>query len=1395
MVKPGQSEFKYFAFISYSRKDSRVAAFLHRRLEKFRIPVKRVPQEFRRGLGKFVRPVFRDKRDLEVGENSFTEDVKKALKEARFIIVLCSQNSAQSVWVNNEIKYFLDTHSYDLTKVVPVVLSGDPGSGDVKTECLCECLLSEKIKPVIVKRNLPTMIPDEGENERFGWEAGVVGVLSYMLKVKRQDIKATIDAEKVRQMRIYAAIGIVCSTIFAGLAFWAVRAEQTAKQNWQLAEENKRQAIEQRDRAMEAERLADANRRKAEENEKRAVAEEKTAKEKAFLAEKTVDFLKRMLQEARPDEHGAKNVIDLLAEQQSKVDLLQPPELRYSVSLTLGQIMLEQSLAVPASRMLKYAYDFCRSNGKTDELIGAANLLAVAYNEMSGHSEAALTFLSEVEQLKRSAGESNISIASTAFNMAASYFVKGDFVRSQELCGKALALTGGKPCQTALLALGQSVRIANELGDLECAEKHYERLLQMCEALKEEPCTDAVEAYVVTCYRQGKYEKAKNIAEETLAKAKAVGSRTRSIALLENDLGLIKVELGDIQGAIVNYRNAIDASKKLWPDGHAFIANEYSNLGVAYLTAGGPHRALPMFRRAVEMIEKVDGRDSYNLYMPLVNLGLAYKRTGERDKALAAYERAYRICVMKHGPDNVHLALVMDHLAGTRREQGKNEEAKAGFEKVLEILTANNRLDSSTALSAMGSLAELQSLNGETGKAGTTISNAMEIARRILPPGNDLRNSIMRTYEKVSRATAHSQNGSAPELETSWNAKKSEALKALKERRDEEAQKLYQELMLHLERTGQTFTHEYAMFCNQLGVLAGRRGDLTSALLLYSKSRDIHFSISGTNDMEVAVPCYNVAVMLKKLGDLDGAEEACMRALPAYEAVADSTLSDIYTTLGRIKRSQKKLPDALEWYRKALAFDVSSKGTNSVAVAIDHEDIGDSQKEAGDYAASTESYQSAIDIRKGLGEDEKSEKMGHLANELGNALWKSKRYSEAAAAYRRAYEIDLELLGLTNRNTVVVLGNLGDSERMMGDYTNAIEHLTLAADLKKSMKEFDLHDYGQAMNDLAIAYSGSGDSYAALRTFAVSVEHYIRALGREDSNVMTVYANMALECKNHGKVADAVGYYRKALDISLLLYGEKNETTREYYRDLGDCLYAAEKYDKCAAIRKKYLGIVCKDENLNPCFTAKAHNLYAEAIDALDDYEGAISNRVLAVEKYRICGKEFQESVAVSLCLLGKSLRHAGDFKSAADAYSEAKRLCDANHFKYKKGDVLDSGIHQELEECRELVAGRLVLVVKINKITTGGQAERLGVREGDIWCSLDEWKESNYPGGKGLWSSVVKQMEDFNDKKSTLTVCRMENGRWTKKSFRFGGGAGGFVYGYGVIPAADYYAIKSALP
>ena len=156
-----KKDYKYYAFISYSRKNSKAAAYFHRQLEHFRIPVKYVAEENRPPKQKFLRPIFRDRRDLEANENSFTEDIKKALERSRYLIVLCSPDSAVSHWVEEEVKYFLSTHDNDYNLIVPVILSGVPDLGS-ELECLPPSLRLREV----MERNLPSMVPDEGEDEK-----------------------------------------------------------------------------------------------------------------------------------------------------------------------------------------------------------------------------------------------------------------------------------------------------------------------------------------------------------------------------------------------------------------------------------------------------------------------------------------------------------------------------------------------------------------------------------------------------------------------------------------------------------------------------------------------------------------------------------------------------------------------------------------------------------------------------------------------------------------------------------------------------------------------------------------------------------------------------------------------------------------------------------------------------------------------------------------------------------------------------------------------------------------------------------------------------------------------------------------------------------------------------
>ena len=82
-------EKKYFAFISYSHKDKDAAKKLQNFIQGYKIPAK---LEDRPDLPKRIGRIFRDEDELAGDE--LTPQIEEALRQSRYLIVVCSPNSA-----------------------------------------------------------------------------------------------------------------------------------------------------------------------------------------------------------------------------------------------------------------------------------------------------------------------------------------------------------------------------------------------------------------------------------------------------------------------------------------------------------------------------------------------------------------------------------------------------------------------------------------------------------------------------------------------------------------------------------------------------------------------------------------------------------------------------------------------------------------------------------------------------------------------------------------------------------------------------------------------------------------------------------------------------------------------------------------------------------------------------------------------------------------------------------------------------------------------------------------------------------------------------------------------------------------------------------------------------
>lgn len=123
---------KNYAFISYNHQDVKMARWLHRKLESYRLPAE-IHNEFEDS--RYLRPVFRDQEDLNTGV--LGDELRKHLENSKYLIVICSPHSAQSEWVSNEVRTFIEWGR--LEYIIPFIIGGTPHSGD-EHECFPKSL-------------------------------------------------------------------------------------------------------------------------------------------------------------------------------------------------------------------------------------------------------------------------------------------------------------------------------------------------------------------------------------------------------------------------------------------------------------------------------------------------------------------------------------------------------------------------------------------------------------------------------------------------------------------------------------------------------------------------------------------------------------------------------------------------------------------------------------------------------------------------------------------------------------------------------------------------------------------------------------------------------------------------------------------------------------------------------------------------------------------------------------------------------------------------------------------------------------------------------------------------------------------------------------------------------
>lgn len=200
------NEKKRYAFISYNHKDVKWAKWLQDKLESYKLPSD-IHNEFEDS--RYLRPVFRDKTDLNTG--ILANELRKELEESKYLVVICSPNSAKSAWVSDEVKAFIEMGRLDF--IIPFIVSGTPHNYKDRD---CNSPYDDECYPTFLRQHTQ----QHPELELLGISADEVGKEKAFIRVVSRMLGVSFDVLWKRHERQKRNRKIM--TILSSLSFIAV---------------------------------------------------------------------------------------------------------------------------------------------------------------------------------------------------------------------------------------------------------------------------------------------------------------------------------------------------------------------------------------------------------------------------------------------------------------------------------------------------------------------------------------------------------------------------------------------------------------------------------------------------------------------------------------------------------------------------------------------------------------------------------------------------------------------------------------------------------------------------------------------------------------------------------------------------------------------------------------------------------------------------------------------------------------------------------------------------------------------------------------------------------------------------------------------------------------------
>lgn len=608
----------YVAYISYHHGDGAVARWLHRALETYRIPHRRLRQS---NVGQRARlgPVFLDREELSSSPN-LGESLRKALDDSEFLIVVCSPAAAASRWVNEEVKIFKAQGKAE--KILCLIVAGEPLAAQrglaAELECFPPALLGTAVEGQVAVG--PTAEPLAADLHVDSRHSAKLKIIAALLGVSFADLRHRDHARQVRRLAMVGLAATVGCVVFAALAVvaWVARGE--------------------------------------------AVRQRQIAVQKSQTAVRTADFLVSLFQVSNPSESRgntvtARAILDRGA-QQIEGSLRDEPEVRAELSATLGEVYTGLGLYKPALHLLEAAQ---ATQGQDAGALGRETVSLAFLEHVRGNEERADALYAQAQRLADSLDQPDRSLQTRILmgrGEVAGYQEK--IALAADYFKQALALQKGQPPNELQVRILEQLATAEaNANHLAASEPLFERALQARIQLSGEThpmASETLNNLGAVAYLRGESARAEGFYQRALAiDTRVLGKEHPDVAVDLNNLALLFVERRDFVHAIPMLEDAVRIQLTQQDATQRDLIFAFTNLGLARMGSGEYAAAEAAFGKALQAAISNKSR----MHAPiLVDIADLECRTNRFAAGLARVESARPIMSERYPDDPWRIALL-----------------------------------------------------------------------------------------------------------------------------------------------------------------------------------------------------------------------------------------------------------------------------------------------------------------------------------------------------------------------------------------------------------------------------------------------------------------------------------------------------------------------------------------------------------------------------------------------------------------------------------------------------------------------------------------------------------------------------------------------------------------